>query len=143
RVLEECAEGRRCADRYGIDYRAPLPRGELQEIDSVHESVEACTLGVHGQLPRSTKPFEKLIHLSGGVQVIERVLGCASLASCHEVLWWFAVPCTGDPVARPSGPGTVREAWEMETVGNVVDPVVDPDGGAACLTAYDRPRGSG
>src|SRR5438067_1186194 len=101
-ILEHLAESGGCADGKWIDDRAPLTRGDLEEIDSIDESVEARAFGVERDLAYAGNVVEEELDLVWSVDVLDS-LGLHHVNLKHR--------------AQLSGKGTVKNVKHVKDYG--------------------------
>src|SRR5262252_942977 len=72
-ILEDSSEGGRLPDGYGVDDRGAVAGRELEQVDSIDESMEAGTLGVQRDAPRFDRTGGGVYRGEKGVDGFRRV----------------------------------------------------------------------
>ena len=112
RVFHQPAQRRRRAEGQRVDDGAALIRGELQQVDAIHELVKARPLGVQRDRVRRRDRGHEGLDVLGGVEVVEWVnvdLGHWAAARAQSTARSRKSPPGRrealPPVERPSGQG--------------------------------------
>ena len=86
-ILEQSTEPRRHADRERIDDGVALSRRELEEIDAIHEAVEARALGIECDLTAGGDLRGESLDAGHGVEIEKRCL-VRALSHADSSLCW-------------------------------------------------------